>query len=85
MKIPMRLGTARDVPENWHDRLVKLWEEDDAPVPDKELTREAFVRIAGHHNIEIHKIDDGDAFYYFYMRGWVKCVSCDGGYVGVLV
>jgi len=78
-----------DIPKEWEKQLVILWVEDDAPVPDKESTLSAFMRITGMGAVEverpIHEIDAGDAFFNFYRWGWVKAVTCDGGWVGVLV
>lgn len=67
--------------------LVVLWEEDDAPVPDKEQTHAAFKRITGLNTDSYHKREDyGDHFIdVYYPSGWVKCSSYDGGFVGVLI
>jgi len=76
-----------DIGGDWRDWLVVLWEEDDAPVPDKERVYEAFCRISEikHQQHPIYVIDEGDQFINFYRGGWVKAVSCEGGWVGVLL
>lgn len=75
-----------DIPENWRDLTVILWEEDDARPSDAETLQSAFDRITGgDRGAHIHEIDEGDAFYRFYRGGWVKACCCDGGWVGVLI
>ena len=73
------------IPAGWIGKVVVLWEEDDAPVPDKEKTATAFKRISGCIEKPLHTIDNGDEFISFYRGGWVKSINCEGGWVGVLV
>jgi hypothetical protein len=79
-----------DIPKNWREMYLRIWVEDDAPVPDKERTGNAFQRITGHtdkymRERHTHMIDDDDCITFFYSDGWVREVACDGGSVGVLV
>ena len=75
-----------DIPVDWEQHLVKLWEEDDAPVPDKERTDAAFKRISGlGYDRPIYEIDQGDQSIFLYRGGWAKAVNCEGGWVGVLI
>lgn len=77
-----------DIGDKWRDRLVVIWEGDDAPVPDKERVDSAFRRISGFstgYHKPVLKVDEGDEFVYFYREGWVKAVDCEGGWVGVLL
>lgn len=68
---------------DWYARVITIWAEDDAPVPDKESTEAAFNRITGttYHRIK-EEIDHGDTTTYLYEQGWVKTVSFDGGQIG---
>jgi regulator of RNase E activity RraA len=81
----LHISKGEDVPADWQERTVVLWEEDDAPVPDKERTDAAFRRIAGRAGDPILTIDQGDQLVYFYWSGWVKAINCEGGWVGVLI
>lgn len=74
------------IPDDWKKHCVIIWEEDDVPYIDKENTSTAFERITGRTpNDYIHIIDEGDVTYYFYRGGWVRCISYDGGFVGLLI
>ncbi len=78
--------SREDIPEDWSNRLLILWMEDDAFPADREYTSSAFKRITDcQDHDKIHEHDDGDAFYSFYRGGWVKVSAPDGGMVGVLV
>lgn len=88
-----RVRTRQDIPDNWRERLVVLWSEDDARPVDRERGTEAFERIAGfnadakretHHIHTAHEYGD-DVFTYFYRGGWVFRSTCEGTQVGVLV
>lgn len=81
----LHVSKGEDVPADWQERTVVLWEEDDAPVPDKERTDAAFRRIAGRVGDPILTIDQGDQLVYFYRHGWVKTINYEGGWVGVLI
>ena len=86
----LRVRKKEDIPKDWTKSVLWLWEEDDAPVPDKERVAAAFERISGMpHKFQgvrfIMKHRDDDCFTYFYRGGWVKQVACDGARVGVLV
>lgn len=81
----MRVTSKDDIPEDWKDHVLVLWEEDDVNYSDKEYTNHAFIRITGRTPLEVDRRDLGDSFVYFYRDGWVKVVTFDGGWVGVLV
>ena len=83
----LRVRKKEDIPKDWTKSVLWLWEEDDAPVPDKESVEAAFERITKVQNQKsfISKHDDDDCFTYFYRGGWIKQVACDGARVGVLV
>lgn len=77
-----------DAPDNWIDHVVWLWHEDDARPVDRERVCDAFRRITGHHNRDLHKVayfDGGDCMATLYRGGWVSGSSCEGGLVGVLI
>lgn len=80
-----RVYSAEDVPEGWMDSHLLLWQEDDAPVPDKERVNEALIRMAGPHLRKLVSVDLGDCFGHVYSGGWVVVHTPEGGYVGVLV
>lgn len=74
------------IPEDWEERLVALWSEDDVPIIDKERTDTAFKRITKEDPKNyLHVIDRQDHAYYFYRRGWVRLISCEGGAVFLLI
>ena len=82
----LRARKKEDIPKDWTKSVLWLWEEDDAPVPDKERVGAAFKRLTNGWNLKlIHEDQDDDCFTYFYRGGWVKQVACDGARVGVLV
>lgn len=72
---------------DWPDRVLVVWEEDDAPVPDKERLGAAWVRITGHRleRAPLRVVDRGDWIASLYPDGWVRIASCEGGAVGVVV
>lgn len=82
----------QDVPSDWVDRVVILWEEDDClrHDPDAERAKDAahrmfrFDRKSGTNRI-LARADFGDSGYDLYSGGIVICWSYQGGSVGVLV
>lgn len=70
----------------WQDRVVTLWMEDDAPVPDKETTGAALCRFMGtpHPGAFMEEIDGGDTFTRLYPGGWVETIYPEGGEIGVV-
>jgi hypothetical protein len=79
-------GKNPTVPDDWREKFVSLWEEDDARPPGAEQPGEAFSRITRLAPKDfIAKRDYGDHFVYFYRGGWVKRHHCDGVEIGVLV
>lgn len=79
--------TKQDIPDDWKSCLAVLWVQDDVPYAGRERVAGAFPRISGVRETEepIHTDDQEDAIYTFYRGGWVRCVSCEGGFVGVLL
>ena len=75
------------LPDDWQQRILWLWQEDDAPVPDKEKTNSAFARISNmHHSKGIIGVHDYEDYVYtIHVGGWVRRFDYDGGRVGVLV
>lgn len=76
----------------WHDRVLVVWEEDDARSPDRERNKDALRRISGRFGFidpdkEAHLLcaDVDDTTHYLYRGGWVLGWSCGLGFVGVLV
>lgn len=80
----LNVASGDDIKDDWDKHCLILWEEDDVPVPDKEKVAQAFTRIAGKPSICV-EIDHGDSWTQFFRGGWVKHVSFDGGWVGVMV
>ena len=80
------VARKRDIPNHAEAKVLILWEEDDAPVPDKERVGAAFRRItqldAKH---ALATVDEGDVMTHYYRGGWVRIVSYDGGAVGMLI
>lgn len=71
---------------DWFDRLLVLWEEDDAPVLDKERTGQAFERISGRPvGAWVAKVQVGDHAAYLHRNGWVHCIYPEGGCVAVVI
>lgn len=84
--------SAQDVPADWVDRVVILWEEDDClrHDPDAERAAGAAYRMfrfdlesSSHRVLARH--DYGDAGYVLYSGGYVIGWSYMGGSVGILV
>ena len=77
---------GRDIDKDWQDRVLVLWEEDDARPADRERSNAALERITGIRpgTSPIHVINQGDQFVAFYTHGWVSGANCDGGWIGVL-
>lgn len=76
-----------DITENWKDRVVWIWVEDDVNYVDKEFGAAAFKRITGtslSSSTPVLTVDEGDVFYKFFRGGWVLQVSYEGSEVGIL-
>lgn len=71
---------------DWHERIVILWEEDDAKPPDREMADGAFKRIFGRAPDKkvIRAHDGGDWYATLLPRGRVIGYSFQGGFVGIL-
>lgn len=70
---------------DWYNRVVVVWEEDDAMVPDREMGTAAFARIAGTSTMRggnIDEYDGGDTIMTLYRGGWVRGASCGLAFVG---
>ena len=72
---------------DWADRVLILWQEDDALPPDREMANGAFRRITGEDPERASKasVDYGDSGMFLKDFGWVLGWSCEGGFVGVVV
>lgn len=82
------IRVSRDQPlhAEWLTSVMVIWWEDDVNYPDKERVDTAFRRITRlEPDNYVDKVDAGDALYYLYQHGWVRCVAVDGGYVGCVV
>lgn len=79
--------SSQDIDSNWRDHCVMIWQEDDALVPDKEHTNNAFERISALSltSMPFHEIDEIDQFVYFYSGGWVRVINYEGGWVGIMI
>lgn len=82
----------QDVPADWADRVVILWEEDDClrHDPDAERAEDAAHRMFGFNkksdrNRILARSDFGDSGYNLHSGGIVIGWSYAGGSVGVLV
>lgn len=77
--------------EDWHQRVLDLWIEDDATrfCEGHEGPEGAFLRITGDRprRSEDYYDEDGEADYCMrlYEGGWVITHCCDGSRVGVVV
>jgi len=99
MKIKRDRVRKYPVPENWHERVVVLWTEDECLRNDDTaehldsgpfssvLGPGAFMRITGHARPQFYlaEADLGDTFMYLYEGGWVAIEAYNGTGVGVLV
>jgi hypothetical protein len=78
---------------DWSNRIVTIWEEDDAPVPDKERFSHAWERIRGdkydekrmHSSSVIATYDGGDWYVRLHPYGWVSGGTCSGAFIGIIV
>lgn len=82
--------THRQVPDNdnvpWQQRVLVLWDEDDALTPDRERGATALRRFAGPYvGDALARVDEGDTTYRLYPGGWVLGCSCGLDFVGVVV
>ena len=78
--------SKKDIPNHAEAKVLIVWEEDDAPVPDKERGRDAFTRITQlDPKHALATVDEGDVITNYYRGGWVRIVSYDGGAVGMLI
>jgi len=91
---PDYLGRPSTATTPWHDRILVLWEEDDATRGQDwendghENADRAFERITGHDPSVLsvlEAVDWGDAGGSLHRGGWVLGWSCEGGSVGVVV
>lgn len=76
----------------WVDRVLVLWEEDDARPPDREGPNQALRRMSGlwgpvdaAREEPTARVDVDDQTFALYRGGWVKGYSCGLGFVGVVV
>lgn len=72
----------------WYERILILWEEDDARPPDRERGPEALSRISGQRQLvkqRSYRPDDDDWCADMYNGGWVLGQAPDGAFVGVVV
>lgn len=84
-----------NVPPDWHDRVIVLWEEDDAlrSDPTAEHIAQAWERHVGHPYNErsrhergpLAEWDGGDSGETVYEGGWVIGWTPDGSYLGRVV
>ncbi len=76
-----------DAIEGWEDRIVVIWEEDDARPPDREMAHSAFKRIfrqtADEHGL-VAMTDNRDWQVKLYRCGRVIGFTCEGGFVGIV-
>lgn len=79
-----------NVANELYDKMLILWEEDDACVPDRERVGPAFYRISninpqlkGYY--DVITVDLGSITFEIYDGGWVKGYADGLGFVGVLV
>jgi len=79
--------SPKDLPENWQDLVLELWEEDDARPPDRERGADAFRRFANQPtpNKPIATYYGGDYVLCVYRGGWVTGQYPEGAVVGVLI
>lgn len=78
--------SKKDTPNHAEAKVLIVWEEDDAPVPDKEDGPAAFRRITQLNDKHtLATVDEGDVITHYYRGGWVRTVSYDGGAVGMLI
>lgn len=80
-----RPAKESDVPVNYREYVLVVWEEDDVGYADKERTETAFNRLANRPGKLVKTIDLGDEIIHFYNGGWIKAVNCEGGWVGVML
>lgn len=74
-------------PDDWADKIVIIWREDDSGCADRERLRAAFQRITG-RRLEDRKVitgcDKGDWTASLFADGWVAIDSCEGSAIGVV-
>lgn len=84
----VRRATYREAPSlDWWNRVVVVWEEDDALVPDREKVHQAFARICGSawsRDTALARHDGGDTISVLHPGGWVTGACCGLGFVGVV-
>lgn len=74
-----------DIPENWGDHTLLVWTQDDVNYEGRESLSAAFHRFNPTPRRILKRIDLGDVFVHVYIGGWVKAVTYDGGWIGILV
>ena len=75
------------IPEDWNEHCLVLWEEDDALPADREHGEVAFMRISGIRGKpnRIQRIVEDDTVTDFYRGGWIWGYNAGLSWVGVLV
>lgn len=82
-------NSIRTLPADWEDRLVVLWEEDDARPPGGETVAQAMKRIFNRDikflGNPVAKADWDDAGGNLYYDGIFVGWSCQGDFISILV
>jgi hypothetical protein len=85
---------AHKIPSDWPERVLILWEEDDATLndPSAEKRGAAFARISGIEQATISRSsiasfepEGSDFWMQLYRGGWVLGHTQSGGFVGCIV
>jgi len=72
---------------DWQDHIIIIWEQDDAPTPDKEVAPAALRRLMGikHPRLEAKIVDEYDnGTTFLYQEGWVMRVYPEGSSIGII-